>query len=220
MKRRKREKSPDDLVDNLEYMESSRKKNKKSGGSQIKADAARHFKAVDNGQVYLDTDTLFEDYGVGPVESRQTSYINKLAQNIKNIERSGRQRFGGSRQFKGERFSYKQKNDLNNVKQVQTWKSQNQGSFKKGVVVDLDNGSDVEEVSVVKSSKRVNTENKAAVTIIDDDIVILSDNVGSTEDKIKNLEERLRKSEAQQWMIMENLVQTRRLFSASDAVKQ
>ena len=216
-----------------------KKKNKKHGESQIKANAARHFKAADNGQVYLDTDTLFEDHGIDPAESRQNSYNNQITQNIKDIEKSSKQRVGNSWQFQEERFSYKHKSvvidldnsydveevfvvkhDLNNVEQLRKRKSQNQKRFKKDVVIDLDNGSDIEEISVVKNSKHVNKENTAAVTIVDDDIVVLSDNVGTTDDKIKNLENRLRKSEAKQQMIMENLIRTRRLFSTSDEVKQ
>ena len=112
------------------------------------------------------------------------------------------------------------RNDLNSVEQVRKRKPQNQKRFKKGIVINLDNNSDIEEISVVRKFKHVNKENTAAVTIVDDDIVVLSDNVGTTDDKIKNLENRLRKSEAKQQMIMENLIRTRRLFSTSDEVKQ
>eukprot|EP00092_Neocalanus_flemingeri_P037197 GFUD01040500.1.p1 GENE.GFUD01040500.1~~GFUD01040500.1.p1 ORF type:complete len:1081 (+),score=293.90 GFUD01040500.1:82-3243(+) len=179
---RKREKSPDELVANLGYMESSRKKNKRSGGSQIQADPGRHFKVGPDGRsVYVDTDLLIKDHGFGPLESRQSSYISNLAQSIKDIEKSHSRQFGQgsqSQSFKEEKWAGFVKTEYDSkfgIKQENRFKSQNRRPFKTEVVVELDSDSDIEEVSR-EISNTVKTENKALVTIDDDDddIVILS----------------------------------------------
>ena len=70
--------SHDEMVGNLGYMESSKKKNKRSAGSFIQADPTKHI--MENGIV--DTGKLFEDYGLKNIESMQNHHILNIQNQI------------------------------------------------------------------------------------------------------------------------------------------
>ena len=170
---RKREKSPDEMVANLGYMDSSRKKNKRSGGSQIKADPGKHFKVgADGRSVYVDTDRLIADHGFGPLESMQSSYISNLSQSIKDIEKSHSSQFGPGKRFYdddkgafGGRVKY-EKEFKTGIKQ-ETKLFQKPRNLKNEVVTLDDSDSDIEEVMVdqIKRESKLRQENKYLVHI-------------------------------------------------------
>ena len=70
--------SHDEMVGNLGYMESSKRKNKRSAGSFIKADPTKHIK--EDG--FVDTKKLFEDYGMIDIESMQNHHIMNIQNQI------------------------------------------------------------------------------------------------------------------------------------------
>ena len=72
------------MVHHLGYMESTKRKNKRSAGSHIQADATRHI--MQNGIV--DTNKLFEDHGCAQLESLQADYIRNLNRNIQSVMNS------------------------------------------------------------------------------------------------------------------------------------
>ena len=72
------------MVHHLGYMESTKRKNKRSAGSHIQADATRHI--MQNGIV--DTNKLFEDHGCAQLESLQADYIRNLNSNIQSVMNS------------------------------------------------------------------------------------------------------------------------------------
>ena len=74
---------PHEMVYDLGYMERKRK-NKRSAGSYIKADPAKHIKQ--NGVV--DTDKLFKDHHSAPLESLQANYLQNLPNELEKIMNS------------------------------------------------------------------------------------------------------------------------------------
>ena len=73
-----------EMVYDLGYMESTKRKKKRSAGTYIKADPAKHIKQ--NGVV--DTDKLFKDHHSAPLESLQANYLQNLPNELEKIMNS------------------------------------------------------------------------------------------------------------------------------------
>ena len=69
------------------------------------------------------------------------------------------------------------RSDGNSVQLMQKRNPQNQQRCRKSIVVSLESSPDIEEVIMVGGFKQVDKENVAAITIDDDDIVVLSENL-------------------------------------------
>ena len=80
----KRRMETSDMVADLGYMESNRKKNKRSAGSHIKADARRHF----NEDGTVKTGQLLQDHGFIDMPTRISEYLRNLPGNIQKYSQS------------------------------------------------------------------------------------------------------------------------------------
>jgi len=179
--KRKRHPSSDNLVENLGFMETSKKKNKKSGGSQIVADPEKHFVLGSDGIVYVDTDRLIGDHGFGPLESRQSQYINNLSQNIRNIESEHNRMFGPSAFRGGHGIRHVKVEHKFSIKQEAL--SSRKTMKNEEVIID-DSDSDIEEVPASSITEKLRhkefTGEDDDITIVEDlppGIVLMSENI-------------------------------------------
>ena len=164
VRKRKRE----ELLEN----QTSGKKNKRPENSKIKVDATKHFKVTEGGQIYLDTNKLFEDNNVDPIENRQAAYITQLSRNLRDIEGSSR-KVKNHRRFKERKSTHKQGIMIVDLEQ---------DSDVEEVFAIKSNGNsvqpsspDMEEIMVVGSVKQVDKPNVAVITMDDDDILVISE---------------------------------------------
>ena len=162
----------DEMVDGLGYMESTKRKNKRSAGSYIKADPAKHIK--EDGVV--DTDKLFEDHHSAPLESLQSNYIRNMHSEMQKIM--------NSHPLNNRPKGFTDNNWWNNRHQRQKDWSQHSGPLKREfkpefkrerlsipakyesqeeIVLDSDSGSDIEILDETNPSlvqpKNVSTAN-------------------------------------------------------------
>ena len=154
----KRKAAGDEMVAHLGYMESSKRKNKRSAGSYIQADARKHIKP--DGTV--DTSKLFSDHGFDPIEERSNKYVSNLQNEIKAIQASHplnhrpktfsdnnwwNRSFKGQTQVKNE-FMKKEFVKKENI----PWKTEmTRSDFANNEVVDLASDSDEDCIEIVKT---------------------------------------------------------------------
>ena len=82
--KRKYESSQQDLYHRVGYMESNRRKNRKSAGSYIQANAKQHINQDGN----LNVDKLLADHGLAPIQSMQNEYLKTLTMRRLKYENS------------------------------------------------------------------------------------------------------------------------------------
>ena len=167
----------DEMVDRLGYMESTKRKNKRSAGSYIKADPAKHIKQ----DGVVDTDKLFEDHHSAPLESLQSNYIRNINSEMQKIM--------NSHPLNNRPKGFTDNNWWNNRHQRQKDWSQHSGPIKREVkpefkrerlsfpakfesqeeiVLDSDSGSDIEILDETNPSL-VQTKNVSTALVEDID---------------------------------------------------